>query len=522
MSHMKHPGLFGSAFSDWCGRRSAFWAVAVLALGVAGAGMLIFGAPVPFISDEFANLFAGETFSHLRLSYPSPPSPESFWSPHILVEPRFASKYPPGQGLLLGLGYIFGEPSIGLIIGAVICALSLFWTLRGFTSADVAFVVTCGFIVSVLYLSDWTRTFMGGMVAFSASALVIGSVLRISKAQGNWLSFLALGFGIGWLMLSRPFEGGIVVLLLGIFYSRDLLRFCSLRNRKDLLTATTLVALPICAAIIFQGSINQAVTGSYLRLPHAEFHAQYMNLPVLTWQDPIPARKSDTRLSAVENILWNSGSWIEHVAASIRGSLTAAKAIGGPALPWLIILSLPFICLKNWRLVAVLAGFPMFHAFSNYLDFHPYFSPVAPIWYLMVASMLFELCRHTRFLAIKCAYVLLLLGALGIPRFIEDSAPHRFTHRTDLIKGLAARAPSLVFVSYAAELNPHLNVVYNEPQLKSPIIFVNDLDEVANCQVLRAFPDRETWRVMIEERRFDAVLVERESICTSAALGAST
>jgi hypothetical protein len=73
--------------------------------------LLYIPLPQPSIQDEFSNLLAAQTFSHGRLANPTHPMWIYFETFHELSHPTYASKYPPGNGLMLALGLVvFHQP----------------------------------------------------------------------------------------------------------------------------------------------------------------------------------------------------------------------------------------------------------------------------------------------------------------------------------------------------------------------------------------------------------------------------
>src|SRR5271165_5190081 len=111
-------------------RGLAVLCVGLLSLGLNVAEALFLGIPKPAVHDEFSYLLAADTFSHGRLTNPPHPMHAHFETIHVLQQPTYASKYPPGQGLLLAAGKVIGGHFIvGSYLGTALACAATCWML---------------------------------------------------------------------------------------------------------------------------------------------------------------------------------------------------------------------------------------------------------------------------------------------------------------------------------------------------------------------------------------------------------
>jgi hypothetical protein len=185
-----------------------FVAVGCLSAAIAST-MSWLRPPVPSVHDEFSYLLAGDTFSHGRLTNPTHPMWRHFETLHVIHQPTYASKYPPGQGLVLAMGQVAaGDPMVGLWLSAGLAAVAATWMLHAWMPRRWALL---GGVLVALHPGIqliWTQTYWGGNVALIGGALVLGAYVRLRNASRcRDAAWMALGLAI--LANSRPFEGAI-------------------------------------------------------------------------------------------------------------------------------------------------------------------------------------------------------------------------------------------------------------------------------------------------------------------------
>src|SRR5207237_2803059 len=134
------------------------------------------------------------------------------------MHPTYASKFPPGQGLLLALGSLFGSPRVGPVLALAIGSVLTTWMMAGVCSRRWAIV---GGLLAGLHPQSfqWSQTFWGGGGAMCGGALLAGCAIRVERSlreRRTIPSSVGVLFGIALALIAsmRPFEGAILVLLL--------------------------------------------------------------------------------------------------------------------------------------------------------------------------------------------------------------------------------------------------------------------------------------------------------------------
>ncbi|MBL8210477.1 MAG: hypothetical protein JNK87_07190, partial [Bryobacterales bacterium] len=241
----------------------------LIVIGLRLASLSYFPPPIPKVHDEFSYLLGADLLASGRAALPAHPLWEFFDTIHVIGTPVYASKYPPGQAIFLALGQLlFGHAYAGVVISAGLATVTVFWMLLALVPPGVALIG--GLQVAVVFssLHYWMQSYWGGAVALSGAAIVLGSAIRMLRwadVRSGWL----LGLGAALLLVSRPYEGGVLVLLLTIPVA---LRAWTTRGLRQAFRRSGAALAP---ALLCLGWYNYQVTGHPYVLPYSLYERTY-------------------------------------------------------------------------------------------------------------------------------------------------------------------------------------------------------------------------------------------------------
>src|SRR5689334_2965851 len=110
----------------------AVLAVGLFALAIRVALLPLLPIPEPIVHDEFGYLLAADTFSHGRLTNPTPPMWVHFETFSILMKPTYQCYAQPAQGLILAAGQVIaGNPFWGVWFSVGLMCAAICWMLQG-------------------------------------------------------------------------------------------------------------------------------------------------------------------------------------------------------------------------------------------------------------------------------------------------------------------------------------------------------------------------------------------------------
>ena len=498
-------------------RGLAIFLAGLSAFTLVAAMTAIIGVPLPKVDDEFSYLLAADTFTHGRLANPPHPMWEHFETFHVLQQPTYASKYPPGQGLLLALGKVIAHPIVGVWLAAALACAAITWMLMAWLPARWALL---GGLLAAVHPEAllWSQRYWGGCGALAGGALAIGGFRRVMNGP-RVRDALLLATGVAVLLFTRPYEGGVLTLLLG-----TVMLVAAFRKKIALRDLAVRVVLPcaavLCVAAGWLGFYNSRVTGDPLRMPYQVHVAQYMAAPIFIWQSAPPepayhhADMHDFHLG-----------WEYRGYAKQRGSAGLAtgliertwRLIRGEMRMWFLSLSLvalPWAMRRDgWMRFAFVLTFVFFAGLLlvNWTFFH-YATPVFGLFFFSAVQCM----RHLRtwrwhgrlvglFLA-RGSVILCVVSVLATGRDVAAQFPDGWwAQRRQIVEQLHHEGGRhLIVIRYAPGIVNAPGFAYrdwtrNGADLDgADILWAREMDAARNAQLLGYFKDRRAWLLDVD------------------------
>lgn len=484
--------------------------------------------PDPKVDDEFSYLLASDTFAQGRLTNP----PHLLWvhfeSLHIIQQPTYMSKFPPGQGLVLALGQVLtGQPIVGVWLSVALASLAIFWMFRQWLPARWALLG--GLLVAVRLscfgptlgndvLGYWGRSYWGGAVAAAGGALVFGALRQVVRQPRIGPSVI-LGCGLAILANTRPLEGMLASLPAGIVFLVWLLG----KRGPSWRDALARVLAPLGAVLVLtalaMAFYNQQITGNPWRMPYQVHEATYGATPVfigLPLPPPVEYRHESIRfVHEVGMRRWHQiGASPE---AIVKTAWTKVVLLWSfyclPGLS-LALPGLPWVFRDRWlRLGAASVGLVFLVLLLQIRPFPHYTAPVTGMGFLFLVQGLRQVrlwrWRGRPWGRFLVRNIPLLMGCALVAFVVlerrqeQADAPQAWHHqRAELLAGLeAAGGRHLVLVHHGSPYDHQPQIVHNWANIDAaPVVWARDMGPEQNRALLDYFKDRQVWQLDADAR----------------------
>lgn len=470
------------------------------------AGVSFSRWPTPKVHDEFSYLLAADTFAQGRLTNPTHPQWEHFETFHVIQQPSYASKYPPGQGAVLGAAKrVTGAPIVGVWVLSALAAAATYWMLLGWTSPRYALLSALLWVAHPGFQLVWGQSYWGGTLAFLGGALVFGSALRMIQRAAA-VDAVAMATGAVILAMSRPFEGCIFCVLTGVWVLAHWVRHGAPRFRDVAFKLAAPQAVILALGAVALGSYHIAVTGSASTFPYAIHEATYGQCPMFVGGEPSP--KPDYRHAAIDDF---HGGWEldwYRRQATPRGLLNTKLAVSWLAGSFLIspVMAAGLLLVRPLRWprmtpVFIVGGLAFLASLAVTWNLPHYMAPFAPLLFLAAASGLrrADVLSTRRRVGFRLATALVALQAalFGIAAVQAATAPRGgwWDVRQQVVDDLGASPDRhVILVRYGAAHSPHQEWVYNGADIDgSKIVWARSMSAEKDAQLLRYFSDRRAW-----------------------------
>jgi hypothetical protein len=246
---------------------NARWAPLVVGALAGGLSLWLWGSltRTPVMHDESAYLLQAELFARFRWAGAGRPLPAFFEQLYVLVDGVLASKYPPGNSLLLAPGVLLGVPGLPVVLLNA-CGSALMFALAHRVAGGVVALLTWVVWQSSFPMMYYHANYMSEGATSVAWLMTWWGIVQWRDGAGRrWL--VAAAAATAWCVITRPLTG----VALGLVALAVVARRCRAeRAWRDLVPAAALAALLLAIVPLWSwrttGSAGVTPLASYTRV----------------------------------------------------------------------------------------------------------------------------------------------------------------------------------------------------------------------------------------------------------------
>ena len=465
--------------------------------------------PLPWTHDEFSYLLASDTYAHGRLTNRAHPHWEHFETFHVLSQPSYASKYPPGNGLAMATGqWLTGHPIVGAWLALAFACGSVYWMFRAWLSPNWA--ALGGLIVAchAPLLRAWGQSYWGGAVALLGGALVFGALRRIWR-EPKLIDSCLLALGLVLLANTRPMEGLLASIPVFVSLAIWFIRYDSVSWYQK----STRVVVPICLigvlGIAGIAGYNRVVTGDAVTMPYQLHDEKYSASSLVVWSQP--PQSPVYNHARMEQFFH---SWGRDRQLSLQTPTEYTKSLGRkfrllwdfmPLCLGICLLTIPWLWKNAWMKFALLTiGLILViqtQLATSWMYPH-YLAPIIALFFFVNVQCLRRLRvwqRHQGWGPMLARAVVIFAILKLVPTIIDWQKPTRLHPRFYVTQRLPSNHQHLVIVSYERGYRIVDEWVYNAANIDdSRIVWARDMGKEKNEQLIEYFSGRKIWRWHLE------------------------
>lgn len=478
------------------------------------------GTPVPKVHDEFSYLLLSDTFSHFRVTNPTPVDWQHFETFHVNMVPTYHSKYPIGLGIVMAIGQvIFRSPWIGVYLTTALMAGAVCWALQAFVEAEWALLGGMLCALRLGLVSYWMNSYWGGSLTALGGALCLGAAARLvldrDKRDQPIMLGTALGVGLAILGTTRPFEGACFFMPLFVWLMISLIRERGRDGYAELVRAAIVAASIVGAALLFLAYYNYRTTGSALLMPYTLYERTYSFTPVFLWSKP---QAPPVYRHAIMHDFYTGWQWEFYRVTRTWNGLVYSEQIRRIQL-WLFfigsVMSIPFVAgvvsaiWSSRTRIIFWCGATTFFAYTVGVFFQPhYFAPATVCVFALLVLGLRAMWRKRWPLLRAFAGTLCVTGLMFTLIEGYHSVYFESPHASDrqLISKWVEGVPGkhLILVNYAPGHEIHRELVFNNADFQSEeVVWAHAMTPSLDAELCRAYPDRRIWNVITNEHNVE-------------------